>query len=660
MHIDELEITEEHHNVSKDTLHATVENFRAILNSVGDAMITIDTNSLITGMNPKAEYLTGWKEQEAKGMLLTDILHFGALQDGIKTDYPIDQCLAQDQIVGYAGHPVLISRDGTQYRISVSCAPIKNTTGQKNGVVLVLRDMTEEYILQERIITSEQQLRSLYDSMTEGVCQHEMVYDTSGKAINYRIIDINKRYEEIIAIDRIDVIGKLASDVYHTHEAPYLDIFANVAQTGKPIRFEIYFQPLDKHFLVSVCSPGKDKFATIFEDISERKRAEEQYRLQSAALEASANAIMITDRDGIIELINPAFTKLTGYSEKEAIGKNPRDLVKSDKHDTGFYKNIWDTILAGSVWHGDIINRRKDGSLYYEEQTIAPVQDIKGEISHFIAIKQDITERKYAERTLHDQQLELIKLNKMLAEKIDIQTAELHLAGQIQKNLLPNQSPIIPNYDITAFNMPANEVGGDYFDFIRLDEHRIVIVLGDVSGKGLSAALLMANLQAVIRGQALYNSSPKECLERANKLLFHSTDSDKFVTLFYGILDTQKNTLQYVNAGHNPPILYSSGNVPVSLETSGLPLGAFEDITYEEKEITIAIGDQLFIYSDGVCEAMNDDFEEFGKDKLLQIFGNNGYMNPIELEKKIISAIKFHIGESPQSDDMTMILVKRN
>jgi len=659
MHIDEFEITEEHHNVSIDTLHATLENFRAILNSVGDAMITINTGSLITGMNPKAEYLTGWKEIEAKGMPLTDILHFGTNQDGTKVNFPIGQYLTKDQVVGYAGHPLLISRDGTQYRISVSCSPIKNTTGQKSGVVLVFRDMTEEYTLQEKIITSEQQLRALYDSMTEGVCQHEMIYDTSGKALNYKIIDINKRYEEIIAVDRNDVIGKLGSEVYKLNEAPYLEIFSDVAETGNSVQLELYFPPLNKHFSVSVFSTGKGKFATVFEDISERKQVEKQIRLQSAALEASANAILITDRDGIIELINPAFTKLTGYSEKEAIGKNPRDLVKSEKHDTEFYKNIWDTILAGSVWHGDIINRRKDGSLYNEEQTISPVMDATGRISHFVAIKQDVTERDKADRMLREQQIELTKLNSQLEKKIDIQLAELHLAAQIQRNLLPNEIPVLSGYDITALNMPAHEIGGDYFDFIRLDKHRIIIVLGDVSGKGLSAALLMANLQAVIRGQALYNSNPKECLERANKLLFHSTDSDKFVTLFYGILDTQKNTLQYVNAGHNLPLLYSSGNVPVSLETSGLPLGAFEDTSYEENELTITIEDQLFIYSDGVCEAMNNDFEEFGEDKLLQIIGNNGSMYPKNLEKKIISAIKFHIGESPQSDDMTMILVKR-
>lgn len=657
--IDESQITEFHHEQTEKALRSNVENYRAILNSVGDAMFTIDTGSTITGMNPKAEELTGWKEVEAKGVLFTDIVNISMDETGENSRYTIEQCLESRKTEASNGHLLLIARNGNKYRVSVSSAPIKNIAGKINGIVLVMRDVTDEYTLQQRIIESEKQFRSLYNSMTEGVCQHEVVYDESGSAIDYRIIDINTAYENILDMHRTDVVGKLGSEVYKTDEAPYLEIFSDVAGTGNPVQFEVYFRPLNKHFSVSAFSTGKGKFATVFGDISELRRADERIRLQSAALEASANAVLITDRNGIIELINPAFTKLTGYSEAEAIGKNPRDIVKSDKHDTKFYKNIWDTILCGSTWQGDIINRRKDGSLYHEEQTIAPVVDAEGEISHFISIKQDVTERKQAEQTLHEQQRELIKLNKLLEEKIDIQAAELQLAAQIQKNLLPGETPLVSGYDLTALNTPANEIGGDYFDFIRLDDHRIAIVLGDVSGKGLSASLLMANLQAVIRGQVMFNPGPKECLERANKLLFHSTDSDKFATLFYGILDTQKNTLRYVNAGHNPPIMYSSGTTPVILDNSGLLLGAFEDVLYDEKEILIGPKDHLIIYSDGVCEAMNETFEEFGEEKLLEIIVRNGDMHPNELEEKITSAIKMHTKESPQSDDMTMILVKR-
>ena len=657
--IDKSDITKFHHEQTEKALRSNVENYRAILNSVGDAMITIDTGSTITGMNPKAEELTGWKEVEAKGVLFTDIVNISMDETGEKSGYTIEQFPESRKTAESNGHLLLIARNGNKYRVSVSSAPIKNIAGKMNGIVLVMRDVTEEYTLQQRIIESEKQFRSLYNSMTEGVCQHEVVYDESGSAIDYRIIDINTAYENILDMHRTDVVGKLGSEVYKTDEAPYLEIFSDVAGTGNSVQFEVYFRPLNKHFSVSAFSTGKGKFATVFGDISELRQADERIRLQSAALEASANAVLITDRNGIIELINPAFTKLTGYSEAEAIGKNPRDIVKSDKHDTKFYKNIWDTILCGSTWQGDIINRRKDGSLYHEEQTIAPVVDAEGEISHFISIKQDVTERKQAEQTLHEQQRELIKLNKLLEEKIDIQAAELQLAAQIQKNLLPGETPLVSGYDLTALNTPANEIGGDYFDFIRLDDHRIAIILGDVSGKGLSASLLMANLQAVIRGQVMFNPGPKECLERANKLLFHSTDSDKFATLFYGILDTQKNTLRYVNAGHNPPIMYSSGTIPVTLNNSGLLLGAFEDVLYEEKEILIGPKDHLIIYSDGVCEAMNDIFEEFGEEKLLEIIGQNGDMHPNELEEKITSAIKMHTKESPQSDDMTMILVKR-
>jgi PAS domain S-box-containing protein len=144
-------------------------------------------------------------------------------------------------------------------------------------------------------------------------------------------------------------------------------------------------------------------------DVTERKRAEEELHLESAALDAAANAIVITNRAGIIQWANPAFTNFTGYAIAEAVGKNPSELVKSGKHEPSFYKNMWDTILGGQVWHGEIINRRKDGSFYTEEMTITPVRDQRGEITHFAAIKQDVTEKKMLEsRLLRSQRLESV------------------------------------------------------------------------------------------------------------------------------------------------------------------------------------------------------------------------------------------------------------
>ncbi len=135
-------------------------------------------------------------------------------------------------------------------------------------------------------------------------------------------------------------------------------------------------------------------------DITERKRAEAALRVKSAALNAAANAVVITDREGHVEWVNPAFEALTGFSAEEALGKNPRELVKSGKHDRAFFAGLWNTILGGDVWRGEITNRRKDGSLYLEEMTITPVRDESGGILHFVAIKSDVTGRRRLEQQL--------------------------------------------------------------------------------------------------------------------------------------------------------------------------------------------------------------------------------------------------------------------
>jgi hypothetical protein len=151
---------------------------------------------------------------------------------------------------------------------------------------------------------------------------------------------------------------------------------------------------------------GQKLFTVILRDISERKQAEERLRLQAAALQTAANAIAITDRNGCIQWVNEAFTQLTGYSAAEAMGQNPR-VLKSGRHDALFYQKMWETVLAGRSWHGELVNKRKDGSLYTEEMTITPVTNINGTITHFVAIKQDVTERHRIEEALHNSEARL-------------------------------------------------------------------------------------------------------------------------------------------------------------------------------------------------------------------------------------------------------------
>lgn len=237
---------------------------------------------------------------------------------------------------------------------------------------------------------------------------------------------------------------------------------------------------------------------------------------------------------------------------------------------------------------------------------------------------------------------------------------QVRLAARIQLDLLPKTAPQISGYDIAGKSIPAQSVGGDYFDFIPMDGGRLAVCLGDVSGKGLPASLLMANLQATIRGQTLLNASASECLRRSNTLLFQSTDDEKFATVFYAILDAEQHRLCYANAGHNDPFLFSAATAaPARLTTGGLVLGILPDFSFQEEMLTLAAGDVLLIYSDGVTEAVNAAGEDFGEDRLIDLVQQHSPLPAGALIEKIIAAVKAFASGTPQRDDITLVVVKR-
>lgn len=236
---------------------------------------------------------------------------------------------------------------------------------------------------------------------------------------------------------------------------------------------------------------------------------------------------------------------------------------------------------------------------------------------------------------------------------------EVRLAAKIQLDLLPQAGPAIPGYDIAGKSIPARVVGGDYFDFIPIDSARFALCLGDVSGKGLPASLLMANVQATLRGQTLLGASPSQCIQRSNKLLFESTSSEKFVTLFYGILDTERHTLHFCNAGHDNPFIFSRTGEVRRLKSGGIVLSIMEDFPYEDEMVEIASGDVLVIYSDGICEAVNPSDDQFGEERLASVVREHITKPAPDLVEHIIAAVKSHAATAPQMDDMTLVVVKR-
>jgi phosphoserine phosphatase RsbU/P len=236
---------------------------------------------------------------------------------------------------------------------------------------------------------------------------------------------------------------------------------------------------------------------------------------------------------------------------------------------------------------------------------------------------------------------------------------EVRLASHIQQELLPKSAPVINGYDIAGASIAAQVVGGDYFDFIPVEGGRLAVTLGDVSGKGLPASLLMANLQATLRGQALLNPPANVCLQRANTLLHRSTSPDKFVTLFYAILNPADHSLTYSNAGHDAPMLFGAGGSMKRLEEGGVVLSILEQYPYEQSMVSIAPGDTLVVYSDGVTEASNSGGEQFGEERLARVIRENLSASAGELVERIIAAVRVHAAGADQSDDITLLVLQR-
>ncbi len=236
---------------------------------------------------------------------------------------------------------------------------------------------------------------------------------------------------------------------------------------------------------------------------------------------------------------------------------------------------------------------------------------------------------------------------------------EMKIAYNIQMGLLPKDAPLIEGYDIAGKSIPAKSVGGDYFDLIRLCDGRLFFCLGDISGKGMPAALLMSNMLATLRGQNLDLTTPESILNHSNEHMFRNTDPERFSTLFLGILDPGSSEVTYSNAGHNLPFLVRGSGAFERLETGNLVLGAIEDVTYTEDSVKLDAGDTLLIFSDGISEAINLDEEEFGEDLLPGIVTANRDATAMSIIDTIIDDACRHAGKAPQRDDMTIVVIKR-
>jgi sigma-B regulation protein RsbU (phosphoserine phosphatase) len=285
-----------------------------------------------------------------------------------------------------------------------------------------------------------------------------------------------------------------------------------------------------------------------------------------------------------------------------------------------------------------VTNRKKNGDLFWIEQTITPMKDRDGRITHFVSVLKDVTEARRAQ----DQEI------------------RLRLARELQQRLYPTAPLAIPGFEIAGAAHPAHATGGDYFDFVSLRNGDLAVAIGDVSGHGFSAAIVMAETRAYLRALADTNSDPGEVLGTVNRALSADLENGQYVTLLLAVLDPHTRSLRYSSAGHLPTyVLDGEGATKAVLDSTGVPLGLFCGCQFRSGEaVNLAPGDIIVFLTDGVTEAQSLAHGEFGVQKALEVVAAHRRLSARELVGKVLEAVVEHTGNQPQLDDVSCVICK--
>jgi phosphoserine phosphatase RsbU/P len=238
--------------------------------------------------------------------------------------------------------------------------------------------------------------------------------------------------------------------------------------------------------------------------------------------------------------------------------------------------------------------------------------------------------------------------------------SDLEQAARIQRDLLPKESPRLEGYDISGVNVPCYEVGGDYYDFIPITDDRLGVVIADVSGKGISASLLMASLRAALLGEVRADYALDRMAARLSDFVYTSSGPTSFVTFVFIEMDLRKGEMRYVNAGHNPPFILSRDGPMRTLEPTGFPLGMFAGSVYEARTVALAPGELAVLYTDGIPDGRSPLGEDYSETRLAALVRDNLAATSAQICRKVIGDVDgFACGTQP-CDDMTLVVVKRS
>jgi serine phosphatase RsbU (regulator of sigma subunit) len=395
----------------------------------------------------------------------------------------------------------------------------------------------------------------------------------------------------------------------------------------------IYHMPLDKllnHIMdVLLQHLPMDRGVLMLKDESSQVLEPKVVRVQSGALRSQNIAISQT-------IVRTALEKNSAILISD---------IQSDEHlraQASVVQAHIHSAMCVPLWNNqDII-----GLIYCDRASL--LEQFTEDDLRLLTLLANLAAVKIENARLYEESLKMIQMER-----------ELALAVQIQKNFLPREEPSFEPYDISGSTRACYHVGGDYYDYIPIDQDRLGVVIADVSGVGVSAALLMASLRGALHEKIPATCDLSDLVAKLNDFVYTSSDSHSFISFFLGVLDRRKDELSYVNAGHNPPVLVGRKGRPAVLESTGLCLGMFPAQVYEEKTVPVKPGDVLCLYTDGIIESRKDQQEEFGDERLVKRIKDSASLAAREIMDKVYEDVFSFTGCNEAGDDMTLVVVRR-
>ncbi len=659
----------------------------AIIDFLPDATLAIDLDGNVIAWNRAMETLTGVpaKEMLGKGRYEYAVPFYGVqkpilanlifMADAeIKERYDTVERIGDNLVVdifvpGFRpGGAVLWAK----------ASPLYDQDGNVVAAIETIRDITDRRRAAEDMARISRQMAEIIDFLPDAT----LVIDIEEKVIAW-----NRAMETLTGVPAEEMLGKgryeyavpfygvqkpILANLIFMADAEIKERYDTVERIGDNLVVDIFvpgFRP-GGAVLWAKASPLYDQDGNVvaaietIRDITDRKRAEQEIvrsrRSLADIIDFLPDATFAIDREGIVITWNHEMEKLTGIPAASMIGRGDHE------YSLPFYRDrrpmlanlvfIPDAELESLYTHvqreGNVLvvdtfipgQEGRPGRFFWAKAS--PLYDPEGTVTGAIESIRDITERREMEGRLARS------------------NAELQIAADIQMSFMPKVLPRIAGFDIAARAIMAKEVGGDFFDVIpfeivALDKGTLGLLIADVSGKGVPAALFMALSRIVVRVNALWHPDPAQAIYDANNIIAGDAKSGMFVTLFFGRLREKDRTLTYVNAGHNPPVVFrSKTGVLEELPATGIILGAFENQDYFSRSLVIEPDDVVVMYTDGVTEAIDARDEPFGVPRLNAIIRENARLPAQGILDRILSDLHEFTGDTPQFDDITLLVIK--